>query len=66
MKIWLDDPKQGRIFFDVDEDRIVSFCWNRIVLTLLKDNVTMGKIWGKLKAKLEAEYVMTPREDPPQ
>jgi hypothetical protein len=41
MKFWIDDPQRGRIFFDIDEDRI----------------------WQSIKEKLEAEYVMTPREE---
>ena len=55
-------PKVGRIFYQIDEETVVNYCWPCIVESLLADETTVTAIYSLVKAKREEDYILTPKE----
>ena len=54
-------PKVGRIFYQIDEQTVVDFCWPCIVESLLADDTTFAAIYAQIKAQLEEDYILESR-----
>ena len=55
-------PKVGRIFYQIDEQQVVTLCWPFIITTFLADETAFAAIYSSAKAKLEEDYILTPKE----